>query len=437
MLLSADAEIVRRDTALPELATLLDPEAFVAAIQPHVPDFEPESAKVVYLKYKPRTNCLAAYKIEVGGREVDVYAKTFGPDADVKIHNALKRKRKADPSLGAGRVVLAERAISAAFFPNDDKLKQLGKLSEDRGKVLESLFPDRPELWDGELRMLRYKPERRYVARVTVDGEPRAILKFYREEDYRTARRNAGAFGEGFGSSGAFRMADLLGSSGERHALAFEWLPGRSLGEALADPEGRSEALRIAGAALAEFHAQPAEGLRRLTREDEGEVLVSLVEPLIFNSPRLEGKVRTLAATLSERLLRTPSPQRPIHGDFYEDQVLIGDGTATLLDLDEAVLGDPAADLGLFMAHLEKDAMSGGFDRDAVAPAAESLLEGYRAEGTEMDPERVRFYTAVGLFRLAPHPFRSREPEWPEITAGILRRVETLLHPASACRIGA
>jgi hypothetical protein len=148
VLLRADEDIVRRDKDLPELRTLLDPEAFVEAIRPHVPGFEVESARVVYLKYKPGTNCLAAYKMSVGGREVDVYAKTFGPDAYVKIENAAKRKSVPDP-LGAGRVVLEERDISVAFFPNDDKLKQIGKLSENGGKVIERLLPDRPELWGG------------------------------------------------------------------------------------------------------------------------------------------------------------------------------------------------------------------------------------------------------------------------------------------------
>lgn len=436
MLPSADRDIVRRDKDLPELATLLDPEAFVEAIKPHVPGFEPESARVVYLKYKPGTNCLAAYKVRVGGREVDVYAKTFGPDADVKIGNAVRRMEKAGRS-SSGRIVLEDRAISVAFFPNDDKLKQLGKLSKDRKKLMKAVVPDHPELWDGDLRPLRYKPERRYVAQVRVGGEPRATLKLYRENDYRTARWNAESFADSFKKGGPFRVADLLGSSGEYNAVAFEWQPGRPLGEALANPDERPGALRISGAALAELHSQPPDGLRRLDREDEGEVLASLVEPLVFNSPGLEGKIRAIAEALAEGISREASPMLPIHGDFYEDQVLIGDGAATILDLDEAASGDPAADLGLFTAHLEKDAMLGSFDREAVAPAADSLLEGYRDYGMDMNPERVRLYTAVGLFRLAPHPFRTREPEWPRLTREFLDRAEKLLRPASARTISA
>lgn len=436
MLLSADGDLVRRDKDLPELATLLDPEAFVETMKPHVPGFEPESARVVYLKYKPGTNCLAAYKVRVGGREVDVYAKTFGPDAEVKIKNVVRRMEKAGNS-GSGRIVLEGRAISVAFFPNDDKLKQLGKLSKDRRKFMEEVVPNHPELWGGDLRALRYKPERRYVAQIRVGGEPRATLKLYREDDYRTTRRNAGAFADSFKKSGPFRVADLLGSSGEYNAVAFEWQPGRPLGEALANPDESPGALRIAGAALAEFHSQPPDGLRRLDREDEGEVLASLVEPLVFNSPDMEGEIRILAETLAERISCEPSPMRPVHGDFYEDQVLIGDGAATILDLDEAASGDPAADLGLFIAHLEKDAMLGCSDRESVVPAANSLLEGYRDYGMDVNSERVRLYTAVGLFRLAPHPFRTREPEWPRLTREFLDRAGKLLRPASARSISA
>lgn len=435
MLLPADGDLVRRDASLPELRTLLDPEAFVEAIRPHVSEhLEPDSARVAYLKYKPETNCLAAYKVSVAGREVDVYAKTFGPDADVKIENALKRKRKAGHP-GAGRIVLEDRSMSVAFFPNDDRLKQLAKLSEDPKRVISRLVPDRPELWSGELRTLRYKPERRYVAQVLVDGEPRATVKLYREEDYWTTRRNARAFGTAFKTTGPFRVADLIGGSKKHHAVAFEWQEGTPLGEALVDSSRRKEALETAGAALAELHAQPSGGLRRLTRKVEAKTLSELVEPLVFNTPRLEGEVRSLCESLCERLLREPSVGRPIHGDFYEDQVIVSGGTATLLDLDEAASGDPAADLGLFIAHLEKDAMLGLLDPEVLAPASEYLLDGYREYGAEASPEKVRLYAAVGLFRLAPHPFRVRHPEWPEVTARILRRSGELLkttYPISA-----
>ena len=43
------------------------------------------------------------------------------------------------------------------------------------------------------------------------------------------------------------------------------------------------------------------------------------------------------------------------HGDFSPDQVVVDAGRAGLLDLDEAVLGDPVADLGTFCAALARD----------------------------------------------------------------------------------
>ena len=42
-------------------------------------------------------------------------------------------------------------------------------------------------------------------------------------------------------------------------------------------------------------------------------------------------------------------------------------------------------------------------------------------------PPTVPLYTAVGLLRLAPHPFRSREPDWPDRTAALLDRAEAEL----------
>ncbi|MGH3089945.1 MAG: phosphotransferase family protein [Rubrobacteraceae bacterium] len=428
MLPSADEDLVRRDADLPELATLLDPEAFAAALEERVPGLEVDSARVAYLKYKPGTNCLTAYKIGVGGREVDVYARTFGLDVEAKIGKALERE--SVPSVpGPGRVVFEDRAIVANFFPNDDELRSLKKLAslEDRRNLLKRIAPDLPEIRDGELRTLRYKPERRYVARVEVDGEPRAIVKFYREEDYRRARRNAGVFSGGFATTGPFRLTEMIGNSKRRRAVAFEWREGRPLREALLDPEERTAALETSGAALAEFHAQDPGGLRRLDRGDEAKTLLSLVEPLVHNSPRLEGEIRNLAVDLAGRLMSEPEISHPIHGDFYEDQVLIGEATATILDLDEAACGDPAADLGLFMAHLEHDAMRGHLPSEVVAQAAEALLGGYGGASEAPSAQKVSLYTAVGLFRLSPHPFRDRLQDWPELTEETLRRAEAFL----------
>ena len=77
MLSPANADLVRRDGRLPGLATLLDPDAFLAALQASVPPADLRAAHLRYLRYKPGQNCLAAYSIEAGGSGVDCHAKAY------------------------------------------------------------------------------------------------------------------------------------------------------------------------------------------------------------------------------------------------------------------------------------------------------------------------------------------------------------------------
>jgi hypothetical protein len=39
----------------------------------------------------------------------------------------------------------------------------------------------------------------------------------------------------------------------------------------------------------------------------------------------------------------------------------------------------------------------------------------------------VVLYTALNLFRRARHPFRSREPDWPERTEALVERAEAMV----------
>jgi hypothetical protein len=103
-----------------------------------------------------------------------------------------------------------------------------------------------------------------------------------------------------------------------------------------------------------------------------------------------------------------------------------------MLDFDEAVRGDPALDLGTFMAHLHRDALRGAVPTGRLEAIRSVLLAGYRSAGAPPAPGRVHLYTAVALLRLAPDPFRAREAGWPERTEALLDRAEEELRASAA-----
>jgi hypothetical protein len=422
---SDNVDLARRDSALPGLATVLDPEAFVGALRRSAPDADLGAAHITYVKYKPGTVCLVGYRLTVAGTVVDVYAKAYGADASEKMQKALEQPGEPG-ALGRGRIPLEDYQIVVSAFPNDAKVEALPSLmgAETRFRLLHKLFPDRPSLWMGTVQRLVYKPERRYVARLVTEDGPQAVLKLYTPPGYKLVQRRR----KPYKSRSPLRLATRIGKSDRHAALAFEWLPGRLLGEAILDPQFDAQALATVGAAIAQLHTQIPAGLQRLTRETEASTLLSEASMLGLICPPLARLAETLAYRIATDLVKRSPVDRLIHGDFHAWQVLLDGDTAALLDLDRAVCADPMIDLGVFAAHLEHEVMRGNLSAGRAEPLMQALLAGYAAAaGQPVADDQIQLYTAVELLRLAPHFFRYYEPDWPERIAASLDRVESIL----------
>ena len=415
MLSSADADLVRRDPLIPGLALALDPDAFVAALRSAAPEVDLRAAHITYVRYKPLAHCRVAYRLDVAGVVVDLDVRACRPqdlDRWIEGHD-LVQAPGAGP-LGPECLVLKQCAVLVATFPNDLRLRVVQELvdSADRQRVLRELLPSRPDVWQGELRGLRYRPERRYVAELRVAGGPRAILKSYAGKAYTRGRRNAQAFR----SRAGLRIARLLGCSDSRRLLAFEWLSGRLLRNLCCAPEIDVSAITAVGAALAELHAQEA----------EASGLVSMAVEIGFICPRLARRATVLARGLAAELTGAEATYRPVHGDFSANQVLVGEQHVAIVDLDSACYGDPADDLGNFIAQAERHALRGELPPGRVESIRAALLAGY-ALGNPLLPRRIDLYTAVKLLRATRFPFRAREEDWPQHTESLLERAEAVL----------
>ncbi|WP_373288347.1 phosphotransferase family protein [Chelatococcus reniformis] len=88
-----------------------------------------------------------------------------------------------------------------------------------------------------------------------------------------------------------------------------------------------------------------------------------------------------------------------VHGDFRNGNLIIGpDGIRAVLDWEVTHLGDPMEDLGWLCVNSWRfgalDKPAGGFG------SREELFAGYEAAGgASVDPERVRFWEALGSLR--------------------------------------
>jgi hypothetical protein len=213
MLSAPDADLVRRETALPGLATLLDPDAFAAVLRDAALARWPDEVRVTYVRYKPGTSCLVGYRVESAGAVDLAFATAHRADAGAKWAKEAS----------ACRVILNDRAVFVRLFPDDDGLAVLRRLAEPAGRavLLKKMLPGRPDLWEGALEALRYKPRRRYVGLLSVGGQPQAVLKAHTADGYDLALANARAI-----RSSPCLPPRRLGRSRRHRLLAFEWRSG-------------------------------------------------------------------------------------------------------------------------------------------------------------------------------------------------------------------
>jgi hypothetical protein len=425
MLLPADASIVRRESALPGLATLLDPDAFAAALRSSCPGADITKVRLSKIRYVPTRSCRAAYKVKAEGEDLLVYAKAYIHDSLVNPAPAHAAYEAFNP-LGKNRIVLKHLAIVVTIFPHDDTLiapRQFAD-AQTRRDQLRTLLPDRPDLWESKVRTLHYLPDARYVVQLRTVAGPKAVLKFHgASDDFDHAARVAA---RGLASIGPLRLARQIGCSKRHRMLAYEWLEGQDLSMVVSANELGPENGVLVGEALAELHRMDPIELISLVGKSVPTRLKSYAELIGFLCPDLAARLDRLTRFIASQLDERPFAKRLIHGDFHLKQVLSTDQTVAVLDLDKATYGDPAADLGYFMGALERKVVHGILPSDRLDWIKHTLVGGYRSAGGQVLSDSIDLYTAMSLLRSSRRSFRRRNPDWPERTQLIVEQAERL-----------
>ena len=135
---------------------------------------------------------------------------------------------------------------------------------------------------------------------------------------------------------------------------------------------------------------------------------------------------------ITKHLSRICPDPRPIHGDLHHRQVVIGDEGIGLLDFDRAVIGDPCADLGNFVAHLERDVTCERISSAVSEQVRSSVLAGYQAHTARNVSTAVRWHASAAMVRLARHLIRRGDPQWPERTEALFNRAESFADASSS-----
>ncbi|MGI8924117.1 MAG: phosphotransferase [Fimbriimonadales bacterium] len=409
MLSAVERRLVDRDPEIAALVMLLDAEAFGTWLGNAIQRNE-ISAELSYIRYKPGSNCLVAYKVRAGDEESVFYAKAGTAEDWEKLRKA-KLKRWTRGKFGSTYLLGRDAPFCVWEFPNDGNIKSLARFSRDPNAI--NFAPhDFSQL---EFRALSYKPERRYVCAAFDHGVPKTVIKLYADDQFEDAKNNAKALSQ----YGRIRVPQILARSNRRRAVAFEWLDGDLLKNLISTGDWEASCRR-AGRTIANMHSRKAPPLRLLTREEECLSLTAVAEFIAAVHPDMGDRTISLAKNLSARISERPQLTRPIHGDFSAKQIVDDGQRSGILDFDRSRRGDPASDLGLFLADFKRDALL--FDDNAGDGVEDAMLSGYREEAAL--PEGIELYTAVGMLRIMPDSFKSFRPGWETEVEQLLRLAE-------------
>ena len=213
------------------------------------------------------------------------------------------------------------------------------------------------------IRLLRHKPGRRAVVAyelATDNGPITAIGKIRARRYGKEGLRRQRVFWEsGLDGSGAdgVGVPEPLGHSSRLAMWLQRGVDGHEATGLIEDGQGTHLASRIAATAHA-VHRSDIAPPKVHAMDDEIRILDDCL-PLVTRSlPALAPRVTRLLQRC-RRLAETTEPNdaRPIHRDFYGDQIIVDGPHTWLLDLDLFCLGDPALDIGNFVGHVTEQAL--------------------------------------------------------------------------------
>ncbi|HUF09816.1 MAG TPA: phosphotransferase [Rhodothermales bacterium] len=412
-----DIDLFAREPELPGLATVLNSQAIGDRIAERL-GLDALRVRPDYVRLKPGVNCLVGYVFEASGIPKLGYAKAFSRGDRPKLLKAA-RKFSASQSGEPQTLLLDDIETLIHFFPNDARLESLSNLREWSldGKLLPRMFEDDRDMRGATLAPIRYKPERRFVARLeTATGEAYAV-KFLTRSDFRHAKLAAKQVVRRSG----VRAAMLVGNSDRQHILAFNWLKGDVLSRYIEEGGSISSVFDALGGMLVQFHTSRVRKLHTRSVESVVAALEAAIASTVHVMPELSAEAAEVLNRLSSDLREHwKSRQVPIHGDFYADQVLVDDGNVAIIDFDSAVFGQLESDAGNILAHLIYDALRGAMTGDIAASVRGRMIRAYRGYQLPMDERLLDLLTVASLILLLPRPFRARTEDWPEITRRIL-----------------
>ncbi|HET7048939.1 MAG TPA: phosphotransferase [Solirubrobacteraceae bacterium] len=384
------------DPGVPDRDVLLDPVALAPSLDAVLGLGGPAGItklEQLHVRYRVGRGVGLVLRVHTGHDSLIVSARSFERGrAASNYERALENAPRAVQ--GMCSVALAPKLETVFWtFPCDRRITSLELLRGASGSLASLVSrPCSPVL-------AAYVPEKAATARcVDGRGAPLAYVKVYAPAEHDGGLASFKLLGWLHGAldvaGGHLRTPRALAYDARDCAVAFEAIDGRPL-VLQSDATGTAHLAGL-GAALGALHSTvPPPGLRQFERLAPHRV-VRAAELLGAVRPDVDAAARELAGHLVSTLEEHEAPVW-LHGDVHPKNALWNGRTTALVDLDQAALGPPAADLGSMLAglrYLRCLGLVSGAREEALASA---LLDGYRSVRELPDRRALCWHTAASL----------------------------------------
>jgi aminoglycoside phosphotransferase len=341
------------------------------------------------VKYRVGHSLRVVHELEIGGVRRLVASRTFAGRSEAVYERALGAA--GDDSLLRG--IAHDPELEAVFwtFPNDRKLGSLRTLVPATDTV--SGLLGHPV---ARTALVAYAPEKSATAAcLDRSGTPIAYAKVFASADEAAASHHAhGALFERVGPAhSALRVPAVLAWSPEQRMLVVEAANGRRI-DTVGGPD-LLHAMRRFGAALASLHSLPVpEGMPPFERLAPAHQAVA-ADVIGRARPDVAAAAERLAGELADEARLGEGPVC-LHGDVHLKNGLLDGRRVALIDLDQAGLGQPAAELGSVLAALRYRALV----TDELARGEKlrgALLDGYASLRELPGQEALCWHVAAAL----------------------------------------
>jgi len=442
------------DSSFPGLPTALNSEDMLdllrSALKEDHGNLEVKEAKIVDVKYEPRKEAILLYRFKIKDRLTKISHR------QLFTAMLLKEGENSPPPVGWENLMR---------FPAQEKLlirKPFFYLEDP--KILLCAFPYDPlMLWLGDTLDESFMAERlnliwshRNVVVQEVKTEllsytPRLRAVFlYRIhlEDKKTGNR---CWKNLIGKTSSYKIPEILfadlwslwktcgrkvgiprpeGYLSDPPLLLQERVPGERLGDLLSLPSFQGSLLQTARS-IADIHRAriPLNKMRDPLRETQSLRRWSIVLQNIRTD--LARRIQTLQESLLKEMELRTAVTGTVHGDFHPTNVLVDGEKVYLIDFDQMAYGDPAADIGRFLASFRISSLRKFGDLYSLQGASETFLQEYLSAGSG-DVSQIRMFESSSLITTAASAFRVQRQGWEKEVLLLLEEAERVFETAKS-----